>query len=193
MLNFLKLNVIATPLGNRAVPARAMLAALGCFTPGSALPADLIGQASIFDGDTLEIQDTRFRLWGIDAPESDQLCRNRDSEHYRCGQKAANDLNAFVAPRPVSCIEVDRDHYKRAVAVCTVAGTDIAEWLVKNGLALDWPQYFKGSYAAAQSEAKRDNLGMRSGSFNAPWRYRTCRGTAGSPVGCSDQLDGPPF
>jgi endonuclease YncB( thermonuclease family) len=152
---------------------------------------DLAGRASIIDGDTLEIHGARIRLWGIDAPETDQLCSNQGGEHYRCGQKAANDLDAFIGPRPVSCIEVDRDRYKRAVAVCTVAGTDIAEWLVKNGLALDWPQYSKGSYAAAQSEAKRDNLGMWSGSFNAPWRYRICRRTAGSPVGCSDQVDGP--
>jgi endonuclease YncB( thermonuclease family) len=103
----------------------------------------IVGQASIIDGDTLAIQDVRFRLWGIDAPESDQLCRNRDNEHYRCGQKAANDLDAFVARRPVSCIEVDRDQYKRADAVCTVGGTDLAEWLVKNGMALDWLQYSK--------------------------------------------------
>ena len=33
---------------------------------------------------------------GIDAPESDQLCRNEDSEHYRCGQKAANDLDREI-------------------------------------------------------------------------------------------------
>ena len=28
---------------------------------------DLTGQASIIDGDTLEIHGTRIRLWGIDA------------------------------------------------------------------------------------------------------------------------------
>jgi endonuclease YncB( thermonuclease family) len=38
---------------------------------------DLAGQASIVDGDTLEIHGTRIRLWGIDAPESSQLCRGR--------------------------------------------------------------------------------------------------------------------
>jgi endonuclease YncB( thermonuclease family) len=103
----------------------------------------------------LQIHGARIRLWGIDAPESDQLCRNDDSEHYRCGQKAANDLDAFIARRPVECVEVDRDQYRRAVAICTVAGVDLAEWLVKNGVALDWPKYSKGNYAAAQDEAKR--------------------------------------
>ena len=57
---------------------------------------DLTGQASIIDGDTLEVRGTRVRLWGIDASESDQLCRNQGSEHYRCGQKAANDLDVAL-------------------------------------------------------------------------------------------------
>src|ERR1039457_3463204 len=40
---------------------------------------NLSGQASIIDGDTLEIHGTRIRLWVIDAPESNQLCRGRTS------------------------------------------------------------------------------------------------------------------
>jgi endonuclease YncB( thermonuclease family) len=119
------------------------------------------------------------------------VCRRgfvRRSFGYRCGQKAANDLDAFIERRPVECVEVDRDQYNRAVAVCTVAGVDLAEWLVQNGLALDWPQYSKRAYAAARSEAKRANLGMWGGSFQEPWRYRTCRRTGGTPVSCSDQL-----
>jgi len=129
----------------------------------------LAGRASVIDGDTLEIHGTRIRLWGIDAPETDQLCRTKDSDHYRCGQKAANDLDAFIGRRAVACVEVDRDQYKRAVAVCVVFGVDLAEWLVMSGLALDWPQYSQGAYAAAQSEAKRANLGMWSGSLVEPW------------------------
>ena len=161
----------------------AALSVVGC--PTLTWSNDLIGHATIIDGDTLEIHGTRIRLWGIDAPESDQLCRNDDSEQYRCGQKAANDLDALIARRPVECVEVDRDRYGRVVAVCTVAGVDLAEWLVNNGLALNWPQYSKGAYAAAQSEAKRTSLGMWGGRLVKPWRYRACRRTGGSPVSCS--------
>jgi endonuclease YncB( thermonuclease family) len=170
----------------------AMFAAL-IFAPASgAFADDMAGQASIIDGDTLEIHGTRIRLWGIDAPESDQLCRNEGSEHYRCGQKAANDLDAFNARRAVECVEVDRDQYRRAV-VCTVAGIDLADWMVRNGQALDWPRYSKGAYAAAQSEAKRANLGMWGGIFEDPWRYRACRKTGGTPANCSDQLSDSAF
>jgi endonuclease YncB( thermonuclease family) len=72
-------------------------------------PADLIGQASVIDGDTLEIHGTRIRLWGIDAPESSQLCRGGDSLQYRCGQRAANELAAFIAKRPVTCAPMSLD------------------------------------------------------------------------------------
>jgi endonuclease YncB( thermonuclease family) len=38
---------------------------------------DLAERASIIDGDTLAIHGARIRLWGIDAPETDQLCSNQ--------------------------------------------------------------------------------------------------------------------
>src|SRR3954471_21189282 len=54
----------------------------------------------------LEIHGTPIRLWGIDPPESSQLWRGEDSLQYRCGAKSANDLDAFIARRPVSCAHV---------------------------------------------------------------------------------------
>ena len=135
---------------------------------------DLVGQASVVDGDTLEIHGTRIRLWGVDAPESRQLCRGADSNLYRCGAKAANDLDFFIARRPVNCTPVAEDQYGRTVATCSVGGADIGEWLVRNGLALDWPQYSKGKYASAQREADRSGRGMWAGSYVEPWLFRGC-------------------
>ena len=88
-------------------PVAAFLMLLSLWSP--ALAGNLIGQASTIDGDTLEIHGTRIRLWGIDAPESTQLCRGEDGLQFRCGAKAANDLDAFIARRPVSCMpDTDR-------------------------------------------------------------------------------------
>jgi len=81
----------------------------------------------------LEIHGTRIRLWGIDAPESSQLCRDGESAQYQCGAKAANALDAFIARRPVDCSPVSLDRYGRTVAVCSIDRVEIAEWLVRKG------------------------------------------------------------
>jgi endonuclease YncB( thermonuclease family) len=95
----------------------------------TAFANDFVGQASVIDGDTLEIHGTRIRLWGVDAPESSQLCRGADSNLYRCGANAANDLDTFIARRPVKCTPISEDQYGRSVATCSVGGTDLGEWL----------------------------------------------------------------
>ncbi|MGY3531457.1 thermonuclease family protein [Bradyrhizobium sp. USDA 4452] len=169
-----------------------LLLAAATLQAGTARADELIGQASVIDGDTLEIHGTRVRLWGIDAPESAQLCRGDDSLQYRCGAKAANDLDAFIARRPVNCAPVSRDRYGRTVATCTVGGVDLGEWLVRSGLALDWPQYSKRRYDTAQHEAERAGRGLWAGSYVAPWLYRGCVKDSGRSGDCSDDANAHP-
>lgn len=157
-----------------------------------AIADDLRGQASIVDGDTLEIHGTRIRLWGIDAPESSQLCRGDDGLQYRCGEKAANELDSFIARRPVDCSPVSLDQYRRTVAICWIDGVDLGEWLVRNGLALDWPKYSKGKYDKAQREAEHAGRGMWQGSYVEPWLYRACIRQGGRPGDCSDDANSRP-
>jgi hypothetical protein len=102
----------------------AVLAALTLGSMPIAFADDLTGQASIIDGDTLEIHGTRIRLWGVDATESSQLCRGDDSLQYRCGAQAANDLDGFIASRPVICLPISLDRYGRTVATCSVDGAE---------------------------------------------------------------------
>jgi endonuclease YncB( thermonuclease family) len=116
-----------------------------------------------------------------------QLCRGADSFPYQCGGKAANDLDAFIGTRPVSCTPISLDQYERTVATCSVNGIDLGEWLVSNGLALDWPQYSRGRYSRAQREAERAGLGMGVGSYVVPWRHRACVRAGGRPPECSDE------
>lgn len=175
-----------SPLRSALIAAVLMLSFSGVFAE------TLSGQASVIDGDTLEIHGTRVRLWGIDAPEISQLCRGEDSLPYRCGAKAANELDAFVARRPVSCEPVSSDVYGRTVARCSVGGADMAEWLVDSGLAFDWPKYSKRKYDKAQRAAHTLGRGVWAGSSVAPWSYRGCINQGGRPRECSDDANAHP-
>jgi endonuclease YncB( thermonuclease family) len=92
----------------------------------AAIEADeIVGRASVVDGDTLDIHGARVRLWGIDAPEADQLCRGDDSLPYRCASPAANKLDAFISGRMVRCSQKDVDRYGRRVASCALLETEL--------------------------------------------------------------------
>jgi endonuclease YncB( thermonuclease family) len=58
----------------------------------------------------------------------------------------------------------------------------LGEWLVSEGLALDWPRYSKGRYSAAQREAESAGRGMWAGSYVEPWKYRGCIRAGGRPA-----------
>ncbi|HET9321621.1 MAG TPA: hypothetical protein VFO27_17650 [Bryobacteraceae bacterium] len=68
------------------------------------------------------------------------------------------------------------------VILTTDAGADLGEWLVRNGLALDWPQYSKGKYTAAQRDAEHAGRGIWAGSYVEPWLYRACIRANGRPA-----------
>jgi endonuclease YncB( thermonuclease family) len=134
----------------------------------------ITGRASVIDGDTIDIQGERFRLNGIDAPESWQRCEDARGLEYRCGKASAEALDAFLAQsRPTRCDFIERDRYGRFVGNCYRAdGASVAEFMVRSGWALDWPQYSKGAYADEQELARAEKSGMWQGDFLEPWKAR---------------------
>lgn len=154
--------------------AASVLLTFVLFGPALAGGNQVVGRASVIDGDTIEIRGQRIRLNGVDAPESRQLCEDAKGKPYRCGQVAALALDDHLAvSRPTRCVEVDRDRYKRMVANCFRAdGANVAAWLVRNGHALDWPRYSKGRYSAEQQNARARKVGIWQGQFIEPWEWR---------------------
>lgn len=131
----------------------------------------IAGQATVIDGDTLEIHGQRIRLHGVDAPESRQSCEDAAGRSYACGRAAAFALADWIGRAVVSCDPRDRDRYKRVVAVCSVRGEDMGAWLVRSGHALAFRRYSL-DYVAAEEQARVAGSGIWQGRFVAPWEWR---------------------
>ena len=135
--------------------------------------ADISGKPTIIDGDSIAIAGQEVRLFGVDAPERDQVCRDARGE-WRCGFEATNALAFFIARNWVTCQERDIDQYGRTVAVCYaggIGGPDIGEHMVREGWALAYREY-SGDYVPAEDEARANRRGIWRGDFVPPWDWR---------------------
>ncbi len=138
--------------------------------------------ARITDGDTLRLGAVRVRLFGIDAPESHQLCTGADGGAWECGKAAARRLAELAAVGTVRCEPQDTDRYGRLVSICTANGVDLGGELVAEGLARAYVRY-SDIYLAAEAEARAAGRGLWQGASEAPWDYRADARTDGSTEG----------
>jgi endonuclease YncB( thermonuclease family) len=136
----------------------------------------IVGRAIALDGDSLEIGGERVRLFGIDAPEARQQCRNAEGQQYACGRAATRALAALLGAR-ASCTLVTHDRYARDVATCTAGGRDLGDAMVRAGHAIEYSRYSDGRYAEAEREARAAKRGVWAGTFEEPeaWRRREMR------------------
>jgi len=130
-------------------------------TPKASSGEALVGQASVIDGDTIDIHGTRIRFNGIDAPESGQTCEVGGTS-YRCGQKAALALSDFIGNHAVSCNKTGTDRYRRVIAKCFADGIDLSSWMVLNGWAIAYRKYSM-DYVADEDRARNQKVGIWAG------------------------------
>tara|TARA_B100000686_G_scaffold331402_1_gene394894 strand:+ start:647 stop:1162 length:516 start_codon:yes stop_codon:yes gene_type:complete len=138
------------------------------------------GNVRVIDGDTIEINKKKIRLFGIDAPEKKQICKKvylsflvfNFQKDYKCGEKSTSALIKKIKDKKIKCIfEVEKDRYKRNIGTCYVKNQDINRWLVKNGHALAYKKYSK-KYLLDEQHAKENKLGLWRGTFMRPEKWR---------------------
>jgi micrococcal nuclease len=101
----------------------------------------LTGEAThVRDGDTIEVGGLPIRLNGLAAPEGDEPG----------GTAATRAMREMVEGRTLQC-ELDSERTRdRCVGVCYLDGADIADTMVRKGLARDCPRFSGRRYRQAE-------------------------------------------
>ena len=112
-------------------------------------PSTLTGLVSdVPSGDEIAIGDTRIRLQGIAAP----------GRYMPMGGDATAFMQLLVMQKEVTCHLTGEQTRGREVGICEWNGVDIAQVIVREGLARDCPRFSGGRYANDEREAKDTGL-----------------------------------
>ncbi len=126
---------------------------------------------AVIDGDTLDLNGTRYRLNGIDAPESAQSCKTAAGKSWKCGEAATAALVKLTRGKRVTCETLGRDIYGRDIATCTAGGTDLGRAMVAQGMAWAFLK-FSDAYAGDQARARAAGRGIWQGPAQPAWEFR---------------------
>ena len=160
-----------------ALTAAAMMMLVQMIVPASAddAPFDIAGTVEVrrvIDGDSLKSGQLNIRIFGIDAPEGRQSCKQADGRDWMCGKAASMAMAEIVASAPrLRCDLLDTDRYGRLVMRCFAGETDIAAALVARGLAVAYRRYSM-DYVDDEVRASSAQRGMWQGKFEMPWDWR---------------------
>lgn len=136
---------------------------------------DLSGRVQITkvsDGDSLRSGTLQIRLFGIDAPELNQECKDQNGKIWGCGIVAHRQLVTLIGTKKeLQCSLRDVDRYGRLIMQCFTGSTDIGAAMVQSGHALAY-RHFSDLYIAEEEQAKTALKGVWSGTFSPPWEWR---------------------
>ena len=137
-------------------------------TPLISLTAEQSKVIKISDGDTITVlsgkEQTKVRLYGIDAPEKKQ----------GYGQRSKQFLASLVAGQVVEVEPKGKDRYKRTLGIIHFKGQDINAQMALSGYAWAYVKYSR-IYVDQEKTARENKRGFWRSSNPTPtaeWRKR---------------------
>ena len=139
------------------------------------LDFNIVGKATVIDGDTITIKNAKIRFSGIDAPEKNyygqtQFCKGPKGV-WACGKKASSKLKKLINGQEVQCTDEGKDRYGRTLSICYANGVDLQAEMVRSGMAVAYLRY-SNRYENEMVEAMVAQVGIWGGPFVEPEDWR---------------------
>ena len=138
----------------------------------------IIGFAQALEGDLISVNGALVRLYGIDAPELDQICTSRRGQAYNCGAAARNVLERAIGSNEIECTLYARLSNGESVGRCFLGRLDLGGAMVIHGWAYRTPS-LTNRYNGHEANAQASSAGIWSGRAQPPWVWRAQRAAAG--------------
>lgn len=120
------------------------------------------------------INDRYVRLYGIDAPDNDQICSNANGMSYNCGQDAVSWVRNWIDNNVIDCYILQVNPNGEDVAVCFWGEYDIAAGLVGAGWGIANTNETT-IYTPYERKAQNSNYGLWNGTFYSPQDWRNIK------------------
>ena len=131
----------------------------------------ITGRIEIIHANIFYISGRYVRLFGVDAPDNDQICSDINGSSYNCGQEAISWLRGWIDDNHVDCYlqKVNPNGYD--LATCVWGEYDIGAALVASGWAIANTSE-TNIYAPYEAKAQSKLSGLWQGSFYSPEDWR---------------------
>lgn len=129
------------------------------------------GSAQVIHAHILYIGGRYVRLFGVDAPDTDQVCSNATGSSYNCGEEAASWVRNWIDQNPIDCYILKVEPNGQDLATCVWGEYDIGAALVGAGWGVANTRE-TSIYQPYEVKAQSESSGLWQGSFYAPEDWR---------------------
>jgi endonuclease YncB( thermonuclease family) len=139
------------------------LAALQKAKEAAPPPTKLYYKLHVIDAGAIESGGIVITLADITARDAKASCKDAKGKSWGCGAAGRIALTRLIRTRAVSCALPAGGEQKAFAARCSVAGTDLSTWVVREGWA-SAKETSEKALADAEDAAKKEKIGIWRGS-----------------------------
>jgi endonuclease YncB( thermonuclease family) len=129
------------------------------------------GRINVIHAHVFYINGRYIRLYGVDAPDNDQICSDATGASYNCGEEAASWIREWIDKNPVDCYLLKIVPNGQDLATCVWGEYDIGAALIASGWGLA-KKSETDIYQPYEAKAQSESSGLWQGTFYSPEDWR---------------------